>query len=270
MDPSLINQIVPIYDWIVSIMVPWGFAALFLLALVESVIFIGLIAPGEVVVVGAAFVASSSELSIALVFTLAYIGSMLGVTLGYVLGRWLGFEGLRRNIHRWNDLWAHRKRLSKVLTIDEGFVDDTVSFFREHGVLTAFGSRFAAGAKGVIPPIAGASRMRFRKFIAASALGGFLYTAALVAMGWFIEYNIAIAEAVMRGFGWFGAGVLVALLVFAFVVIRGFAVRRRRRYLAEKGFDVEDQTTIGERLVARVEEKVVSRIDHHDEEGQQR
>jgi len=260
-DPTIINQILPIYDWIVSIMVPWGFAALFLLALVESVIFIGLIAPGEVVVVGAAFVASSSDLPIALVFVLAYVGSVMGIVLGYTLGRWLGFEGLRVNIRRWNDLWADRRRLSRILTIDEGLVDDTVGFFKEHGMLTVFGSRFAAGAKGVIPPIAGAAKMRFRKFLAASALGGLIYTAALVAMGWFIEYNIAIAEEVMRGFGWFGAAVLVVLLVFAFIVIRGFAVRRRRHYMAEKGFDVEDQTTIGERLVAKVEERVSSRTD---------
>lgn len=252
MNQTLLQSVQPVYDWLASTMLPWGVVGLFGLAVAESIMFVGVLVPGEVTVVGAAFVAAGGSAPIALIFALAWLGSVLGSTIGYAVGRRMGFSGIDQLIARWNGRWeAHR--FERWLTVDAGFIDDTMRYFERHGILTVFAARFAVGAKGFIPPIAGAAKMRFRQFIPATLAGTFVYTAFLVFVGWFLNLNAQIAGQLMAGFGWFGALSLLALVVFAMMVIRGYAVRRRRMYLEEQGFDVHDQTTVGERLVRRID-----------------
>lgn len=252
MNIPLLEPIEPIYLWLVSIMVPWGIIATYILAAIETVPFLGFLVPGEVTVVGAAFIVSGAGRSIWMVFLAAWLGSLLGVIAGYVVGRKVGFDGLRAFIRAWNERFEDTS-LEKWVTVDAGYIEDTVGFFTQHGVLTTFAARFAVGAKSFIPPIAGAARMKFRKFFAASAAGTFLYMGFLVFVGWFLEFNAVLAGEIMKGFGWVAAVVLVLLVFFAMSVIRGYAVRRRRMFLEEQGFDVSDQTTIGERLVHRID-----------------
>lgn len=243
----------PVYNWLASTMVPWGLVALFGLTVLESIMLVGIAVPGEVTVVGAAFVAASGSAPIGIVFVVSWLGSLVGASIGYAVGRKMGFDGIHRIIGSWNARWAGG-RLEKILTVDAGFIDDTVRYFARHGVLTVFAARFAIGAKGFIPPIAGAAKMRIRRFLPATIAGTLLYTAFLVFVGWFLELNAQIAGQLMAGFGWFGAASLIVLVIFAMSVIRGYAVRRRRLYLEEQGFDVHDQTTVGERLVRRIDQ----------------
>lgn len=263
MNIPLLEPVEPIYEWLVSVMVPWGVIATYVLSAIESVPFVGLIVPGEVTVVAGAFVAASAQHPIWWVFLAAWLGSLLGVVTGYAVGRKVGFDGLRQFIHAWNGRFEDTS-LERWVTVDAGYIEDTVGYFSQHGVLTTFAARFAVGAKSFIPPIAGAAKMRFSHFLAASAAGTFLYQAFLVFVGWFLEFNAVLAANIMRGFGWLAAVVLIVLLLFAMSVIRGYAVRRRRMFLEDQGFDVADQTTIGERIVHRID--VVAGLAESDDD----
>lgn len=252
MGADLLHTVQPLYNWLVAIMVPWGVLALFALSFLESLYIIGLFTPGEVIVVAAALVATASNsVPIWVVLLVAWLGGVIGVAFGYGVGRWFGLERMRKLME-----WCAATRIGRLLKLDPGLVDDLAEYFKHHGTMTVFGARFAYGAKGLIPPIAGATDMAFWPFIGASATGGLLYTAALTVVGWFLQKNVALAGRIMQSIGWFAGVVFVALFIFAFIMIKRFASQRKERYLQKQGIPREDP-----RFVARTFWKKISFFD---------
>lgn len=236
MGAELLQTVQPVYNWLAGIMMPWGLMALFVLTFLESLYLIGLLTPGEVTVVAAALVAAGGNSApLWLVLIVAWLGGVVGVAFGFAVGKWFGIERIRHFME-----WCAATRIGRWLKLDPGFIDDICAYFDKHGVMTVFGARFAYGAKSFIPPIAGATNMKFVPFIAASSVGGFAYTFALVAVGWFLQKNVAIAGRIMESLGWFAAIVFVALFVFAFVALRHFAQKRKAAYLDKQGLPHDD------------------------------
>lgn len=239
MEATLLQTIAPLYEWFVAIMMPWGIVALFGLAFLESLYLIGLITPGEVVVVAAALVAAGGAAPLWLVLLVACAGNILGVTVAYWAGRALGIEGVRSLMFRWNNLMGETSLL-RYARVDCDLVDDVAEYFAKHGALTAFGSRFAYGAKSFVPPVAGATRMPFMLYITLSAIGSILYNSALVLVGWVLQRNAALAAEIMQGIGWLAGAAFLFLFVFAFFTVRRFALRRREKFLEERGIPHEE------------------------------
>lgn len=236
MGAELLQTVQPVYNWLVGIMMPWGLVALFVLTFLESLYLIGLLTPGEVTVVAAALVAAGGQ-SVPLwtVLVAAWLGGIFGVAFGYAVGAWFGIERIRTFME-----WCAATRIGRWLKLDPGFIDDICTYFDKHGVMTVFGARFAYGAKSFIPPIAGATNMKFLPFIAASGIGSFAYTLALVVVGWFLQQNVALAGRIMQSIGWFAAFVFVVLFAFAFFALRHFANKRKTEYLDKQGLPHDD------------------------------
>lgn len=234
MDGTLIQTIAPVYDWLIAIMIPWGLIALFILTFLESLYVIGLATPGEVTVVAATLVAAGSGTSIYVVFVVAWLGSVLGVVFGYVVGRKLGVERLRALMTIFS-----ATKIGRLIKVDPDLVDDVCEYFEKHGTATSFIARFAYGMKSFIPPVAGASRMPFMPFIISTLLGGGIYTAVLVAIGQVLYSNANLANQLMKSLSWFAGGLLIALFVFGTIVISGFARRRKIRFLEARGIPYE-------------------------------
>lgn len=252
MGADLLQSVQPIYHWLVQIMWPWGLVALFALTFFESLYLIGLLTPGEVTVVAAALVAAGGKtVPIWSVLLVAWLGGLSGVAFGYAVGRKFGIVRVRRLM-----AWCAATRIGRMLKLDPDFVDDITEYFNHHGVMTVFGARFAYGAKSFIPPIAGATKMKFGPFIGASALGGLGYTAALVVVGWFLQQNVALAGRIMKSIGWFASAIFVALLIFAIVMLKRFASRRKALYMEKHGIPYEDS-----RFLARTFWKKISFFD---------
>ncbi len=222
MTPELLQPIAPIYEWIVPHFIPWGLIILFLFSVAENIVLVGLFTPGEVIAVAVAFIATDIGSPLWLVFVLALTGTACGITIAYVLGRRIGVEGLRAALTRFNAL-----HLPRFLKVDENLPDDLIEYFSEHGSLTAFTARFAYGMKGFIPPIAGALRMPFWRFLGMSLVGSSLYSVLMIFIGWFLMSNADLAAGMLRGFGIFGGAILVLLVVFVFVTIKSIGSRRR-------------------------------------------
>jgi len=224
--PELLQPIAPLYSWIAQYFMPWGLVLLFILALLENIPIVGLVNPGEVIVAAAAFLATDLHHSLALVFAVALVGSLIGVTATYAAGRRLGVDGLRRILIRYN-----ARKLPKFLRVDPQVVDDLREYFEQHGTITTLTARFVYGMKAFIPPVAGAMRMSYPRFLLNSFIGGALYTLFLVVVGWFLMSNAALAANLLSGLGAFGIVLLVALAVFAAVMLKRITGRRRRRAL---------------------------------------
>jgi membrane protein DedA with SNARE-associated domain len=223
--PAVLRPIAPVYFWVSQHFVPWGFVLLFITSAAESWPVVGLFTPGEVLIVAAAFIASSLKLSLVLVVAVSLSATMLGTIAAYLFGHHFGIEGLRRLLGRWNAV----PRLPRFLMIDESLVDDLAEYFQTHGVLTSLMARFAYGIKALIPPVAGATHMSFAAFLAVSFAGSALYTALLALAGFLLQRNIHVATSIVKGLSTIGSIVLAVLLVFILLMVRRIALRRRAR-----------------------------------------
>lgn len=236
MGAQLLQNIQPMYNWLLGIMMPWGLIALFVLTFLESLYIIGLFTPGEVTVVAAALVAAGSKTTpVWAVLLAAWLGGLVGVAFGYFVGRQIGLPRIKKLIE-----WAAKTRLGKLIKLDPETLEDVVEYFDKHGVMTVFGARFAYGMKSFIPPIAGATKMSFWAFMGASAVGSLGYTTALVAVGWFLQQNVTLAGRIMESLGRVAGVVFVALFIFAFIALKQMGSKRRKRYMDKHGIPRED------------------------------
>lgn len=149
----------------------WGYVVIFAVAAGESAAFLGLIVPGESLVLITGFLASQGALDLdALIITVA-IGAALGDNIGYEFGKRLGRPWL---LHHGARFGLNEERLNR----SEGF-------FRRHGGKSVFLGRFVGFARALVPFIAGSARMRYTIFLVYNALGAALWASLVVLLGYF-------------------------------------------------------------------------------------
>jgi membrane-associated protein len=139
-----------------------GYPLLFVLVGAESA---GALVPGETSLIAAAVLASQGRLSLPLVVAVAATAAILGDNIGYLIGR----RGLRRLLDRSGRWSAHRQRL----------VARGEAFFARHGSAAVFFGRWLPGLRVVASWLAGANRMRWRRFLLWNALGGIAWASTV-------------------------------------------------------------------------------------------
>ena len=167
----------------------WGYLIIFAVATAESAAFLGLLVPGESLVVIAGFLAGQGVLDLdALILTVA-IGATLGDSIGYEMGRRLGRTWAARFGHRVGLTAARLKRADE--------------FFSRHGGKAVFFGRFVGFARALVPFIAGSARMRYDVFLAFNFLGAVAWAVAVVLLGYFLgqvaEQWVGRASAIVGG-----------------------------------------------------------------------
>ena len=162
------------FDWITSVLDRAGALGVGFLMLLENV-FPPI--PSELVMPLAGFVAARGELGLVAVILAGSAGSLLGALLWYYLGRALGHERLRRLAAR-HGRW---------LTLAPEEVDRAEAWFARHGGAAVFGGRLVPGVRTLISVPAGVARMPLPRFLAWSALGTVIWTAALAGAGFLLE-----------------------------------------------------------------------------------
>ena len=114
-------------------------------------------------------------------------------------------------------------------------VERAESFFkRRRGWLVVFLARFVAILRIFAGPIAGISRMHWRSFLIANALGAACWVAAVMAVGLLVGSNLHRAIKIVTDAGYIGLAVVVLLVIAAGLLwLRG--ERRRRDSERENG-----------------------------------
>jgi undecaprenyl-diphosphatase len=158
----------------------WGYLVIFLGATLESAAFLGLLVPGEALVLVAGFFAAQGLLDIGDLIVIVAIGAMLGDSIGYEMGRRMGRPGLERYGSRFG------------LSITR--IERAEALFTRHGGKAVFLGRFVGFARALVPFLAGSSRMPYLKFFPYNALGAALWSAAIVLLGYFMGASWQIAE----------------------------------------------------------------------------
>jgi membrane protein DedA with SNARE-associated domain len=174
----------------------WSYLLIFVGATLESAAFLGLLVPGESLVVFSGFLAAQGVLAAGDLIVVVAAGAILGDSIGYELGRRLGRPWLSR-YGRWIGL-----RAPELERVD--------SFFARHGGKAVFLGRFLGVLRALAPFVAGASRLRYHQFLPYNILGGILWALSRIALGYCCGASWQAAE---RGIGMVSAMVGGAVLL---------------------------------------------------------
>jgi membrane protein DedA with SNARE-associated domain len=180
----------------------WGYAIVFASALLENSAFVGAVIPGDVVLLLAGFyVQRSDSLDLAPVVVLAFVGALIGDTIGYMIGRYGG----RRLMDRFDNRLLSKERLARV-----------DRYFEEYGMWAVALGRITPVVRTINTFAAGAARMPFPRFIVAVAAAASVTSTAMPVVGFLASGSL---EAVRRALGWAGVGIFLlfaALIVFTY------------------------------------------------------
>lgn len=162
------------FEWITTFIERTGYLGIALLMLAEN-LFPPI--PSEVIMPLAGFTAARGELQIMLAVLAGVIGSVIGTSFWYLLGRWIG-------MHRMKSFAAHRGRW---LTLTPQDLDRAEAFFSRHCGKAVFLGRLVPAIRTLISVPAGMVEMSFGRFLLYSALGTVLWTTLLAGAGYVLE-----------------------------------------------------------------------------------
>jgi membrane protein DedA with SNARE-associated domain len=214
------------WDRIAEIARTYGYGFLFVSCVAENTFLLGLVVPGDtVVVLGGAFLARA-ELRLDLLLA----SVILGVLGGSLLSFWIGRRGGTALIARWGPRFGVGPRR----------VEAAQGYFERHGAKTVFLAAFVSGLKNMIPALAGASQMGFVRFVAYNAPGSILRSVALVGVGYAFGANLPRALGLVQKANSWMIGLAAALVVATYILLR-LRKRSRRRQSGATGQDRVDR-----------------------------
>jgi undecaprenyl-diphosphatase len=191
----------------------WTYLLVGFFAFAETGAFIGLVVPGETVMLLGGAVAGQGAISIYLLIAIAWFAAWLGDTTSFFLGRRLGREFVLKHGPR---VGISHERFEKV-----------EDYFGRHGGKTIFIGRWISLVRAFAPFIAGSSGMGYRGFVPYSILGTGLWASLHILIGYF--FSSAIESA-----GHYAARGAAALATLIVLVIGTVWVVRRLRVKANR------------------------------------
>jgi undecaprenyl-diphosphatase len=189
---------------------PYTYALVAVMAFLETGAFVGLLVPGETVVIVGGVVAGQGHIDLVAVLGLTWICAFTGDLTGYALGRRLG----RRF------LLEHGPRVH----ITEPTVIRVEAFFTRYGLATILIGRFVGLVRPIAPFLAGASRYPARRFAALAFAGTGLWSAAFVLLGFACWQSLDEAVVVAQR----GSLALGGVLLLVVALIAGYRRPRDR------------------------------------------
>jgi membrane protein DedA with SNARE-associated domain/membrane-associated phospholipid phosphatase len=186
----------------------WTYALVGVSAYLETAAFVGLVAPGETIVLAGGVIAGQGEIELIPLIGLVWICAILGDTTSFYIGRRLGRRFLERHGPK---VKITHERLEQV----EGY-------FQRHGGKTILIGRFIGLVRALAPFIAGSSGLEYRRFIPYSVVGTGLWATLFCVLG-YVFWRSFDKVANIAGHAIFGFGLTVAVIV-------GVVVGYRRRH----------------------------------------
>jgi len=179
----------------------WVAAALFSIALLESLAVIGLFVPGVVLLFSAATIAGSGALSFGQTLLFGYLGAVLGDWLSFWLGQHLQ--------HRAHHHWPFNRYPTLMNRGD--------AFFQRYGVVSIALGRFLGPLRAFVPLIAGIMAMPTGRFMAANLVSALLWAFAYLTPGYWLGTALE-ATPLPPGFYTVLLALLLAVLIVAVVI----------------------------------------------------
>jgi membrane protein DedA with SNARE-associated domain/membrane-associated phospholipid phosphatase len=220
----LISRLIPhenlqkILDDVSNALGAWTYLLVGVLAFLETGAFVGLVVPGETVMLLGGAVAGQGAIDIYLLIAIGWFAAWLGDTTSFFIGRRLGRGFVLR----------HGPRVG----ISEERFERVEDYFSRHGGKTILVGRFISLVRALAPFVAGSSGMRYRAFVPYSILGTGIWASAHILIGYFFSRSIDTA-AEYAGRGAFILGTLIVLTVGSVLAYSFFRIPENRRRAVE-------------------------------------
>ncbi len=162
--------------------------------------------PGDSILFAAGLVTASREdLNILIVVTAIFVGAVVGDQVGYHLGR------------KYGEAYLSSKRSPRM----KKMVERVNRFYTKYGTSAVILARFYPWIRTIAPPLAGISKMSYRRFAIANVSGAFIWGVGITLLGYYALNNSLLENSSKHVAAFF------VLLTIA-LSVRNFIVNRRK------------------------------------------
>jgi membrane-associated protein len=183
-----------LYD--VKGLVEWGGTLLVCtIVFVETGMFVGFFLPGDSLLVTAGVFAAAGQLKVGWLLSLVTLCAIAGDQMGYWIGRRAGQTLYRREESRF---------------FKKSHLERAHAFYEKYGGKTLILARFVPIVRTFCPPVAGAARMRYPRFLVYDIFGGILWVWSMILLGYTLGRTVPNVE---KRIHWIIGGVILASLM---------------------------------------------------------
>jgi membrane protein DedA with SNARE-associated domain len=193
-------------DHVPSNIWPWGYVLVFVAAASESALLLGLVIPGETILLLAGVLASRGQGNVVIYMVTAVVGAVVGDSIGYELGRHFGERLRRSTFGRW--VGDHRW-------------DRADQYLRDKSGRAIFFGRWVAVVRAIVPALAGQARMPYRRFLVWNIAGAMPIGVLHVGLGYLAGESYHVVDRYLGIGHW-------ALLGVALIAGAAYWTRRQR------------------------------------------
>lgn len=162
------HLLMQLYD--VRGIVEWGGTLMVcIIVFVETGLFMGFFLPGDSLLVTAGVFAGAGQLKLASLLSLVTLCAIAGDQLGY----WIGYRAGVTLYQRKDSRFFKRRHL-----------ESAHEFYEKYGGKTIILARFVPIIRTFCPPVAGAARMRYTRYLAYDVVGGFAWVWGMILLGY--------------------------------------------------------------------------------------
>ena len=137
---------------------------------IETGLLFGFFLPGDSILFSAGLVAAShGNINIVILVTAIFLAAFFGDQVGFVIGRVVGRPYLDKR---------ESPRIKRMIAKSE-------VFYEKYGWWAVVIARYFPWIRTFVPPIAGAAKMNYYKFLSANALGAFLWGVGITLAGFY-------------------------------------------------------------------------------------
>ncbi|MBA4420320.1 MAG: DedA family protein [Anaerolinea sp.] len=185
----------------------WTYLILFLVIFMETGLVVTPFLPGDSLLFAAGALAAldRSPLNVVLLWFLLFIAAIVGDTVNYSIGKFVGPKAFTSN--------------SKLLKKE--YLDRTHAFYQKHGGVTIFLARFIPIIRTFAPFVAGIGEMRYSYFISYNIIGGLVWTLLFIFLGYFFG-NLPFVQDHF-------SLVVIAIIIISLIPAVWEAVKARRK-----------------------------------------
>lgn len=185
---------------------PWSYVILFAIIFAETGLIVFPFLPGDSLLFAAGALTGISSLNVNLLFVVLSIAAILGNSVNYGIGYWVG----PKVFHFPKSRWFNPESLQK-----------THHFFQKYGGRSIVLGRFMPIIRTFVPFVAGIGRMHWVRFQFFNIVGSLLWVGSILYLGYFLGNS----ETVSHEFSLFILGIIVISFIPAVIEF----IRQKRK-----------------------------------------